>query len=322
VVVAAAAATAVLASTVSAQTVVSSPYSGVTLTRRVETTPRPLRIHVAQVDTRTPGIRFVVSPPGGTREVVRQTTRAFLEATGAQLAINAHFFLPFPSMDTDVWAIGLGASNGRVFSAFESPEQRYALVVDAPAINFDHRQRAEIVRRAAGSGDGRRIRERVRLWNAVAGSSQIVTRGIVSVPAYRDENHPDGLLTPGGGSAYSNARSWNDVVTARTVIGLSRDRRVVTFFTVDRAAGSDGMTLTEIGALLVRDYAVWDALNLDGGGSTSMAWQHPVTGIAELLNVSSDSPGGREVATSLAVFAVRQKTEGTRHNSSREKPVP
>ncbi len=307
VVVAAAVVSAVLSSTVSAQTRVSSPYVGITLARRAETTPRPLRIHVAQVDTRAPGIRFVVSPPGGTREVVRQTTRAFLEATGAQLAINAHFFLPFPSMDTDVWAIGLAASNGRVFSAFESPEQRYALVVDAPAINFDSRQRATIVRRASAGGDGRHIRERVRLWNAVAGSSQIVTNGMVTVPAYRDEAHPDGLLTPGGGTSYSNARPWNDVVTARTVIGLSRDRRVVTLFTVDRAAGSDGMTLSEIGALLVRDYAVWDALNLDGGGSTSMAWQHPVTGIAELLNVSADSPGGREVATSLAVFASRPR---------------
>jgi exopolysaccharide biosynthesis protein len=72
---------------------------------------------------------------------------------------------------------------------------------------------------------------------------------------------------------------------------------------VDRSASSEGMRLLEIADMLVRDYQVWDAINLDGGGSTTMAWQNPVTGIAELLNVSSDSPGGRAVATSLAVFA-------------------
>jgi Phosphodiester glycosidase len=284
----------------------SQPYEGITLIQRVENQPRPVRLHVAQVDTRAPGIRFLVSPPAGARETVRQTTRAFLESTGAQLAINAHFFLPFPSIDADAWVIGLAASEGRVFSAFETPEQRYALVAAAPAINIDPRNRASIVHHDAGRPDGMHVREGVRIGNAVSGSAQIVTSGRASVPRYRDATHPAGLLTPGGPSDYSNEKAWADVVTARTAIGVSRDRRVLTLFTVDRAAGSEGMRLDEVATLLVRDYAVWDALNLDGGGSTTMAWQHPVTGIAELLNVSADSPGGRAVATSLAVFARRR----------------
>ena len=97
-------------------------------------------------------------------------------------------------------------------------------------------------------------------------------------------------------------------MTARTVIGLSKDRRVVTLFTVDARGGSEGMRLGEIAELLVGEYAVWNALNLDGGGSTTMAWQNPETGTAELLNTSSDSPGGRAVATTLAVFAQRWRS--------------
>jgi len=290
-----------------AQPKVSAPFEGVTIIERSETAPRPIRMHVAQVDTRAPGVRFQVSPPGGTREVVRQTTLEFLKASGAQLAVNAHFFLPFPSPDTDAWIIGLGASNGRVFSAFETPEQNYALVADAPALNFDPRQRASIVHRHPKKPNGLHVRERVRLWNTVAGSSQIVTDGRVTVPAYKDAGHPRGVLAPGGSSNYSNDKSWNDVVTARTVIGLSRDRRTVTIFTVDARGGSDGMRLGEIATLLVRDYGVWNALNLDGGGSTTMAWQNPATGQAELLNTSSDNPAGRAVATSLAVFADRRR---------------
>jgi exopolysaccharide biosynthesis protein len=50
---------------------------------------------------------------------------------------------------------------------------------------------------------------------------------------------------------------------------------------------------------------VWNALNLDGGGSTTIAWADPATGEPAVLNASSDSPDGRSVATSLTVFAPR-----------------
>ena len=284
---------------------VEQPFAGVTYSARVETAPRPLRMHVAHIDLRTPGLRFRVSPPAGDREVVRQTTLEFLKHERAQLAINAHFFLPFPSEDRTAWVIGLGASEGRVFSAFESPQQRYALVVDAPAINIDRENQATIVHRDPAHADGVRVRENVVLWNVIAGSSQIVTSGAVTVPGYRDADHPDGLLEPGGPNDYSNAKAWGDVLTARTAIGLSRDRRMLTLFTVDVRGGSEGMRLSEVASLLIRDYGVWDALNLDGGGSTTMAMAD-AAGAATIVNASSDNPAGRSVATSLAVFARRR----------------
>ena len=285
---------------------VTQPYAGITLIDRLEDSPRPLHMRVVQIDLKTPGLRFKVSPSGGSRETVRQRTVDYLRQERAQLAINAHFFLPFPSADTDAFVIGLAASEGRVFSAFESPEQSFAIVADAPALNIDARNRARIVHRDPKKPDGVHARERVRLWNVVAGSAQIVTDGRPTVPVYRDREHPRGLLTAGGpGAGFSNARSWYAVTTARTAIGLSRDNRTLTLFTVDVRGGSEGMRLEEVAAVLIRDYQVWNALNLDGGGSTTIAWADPATGEPAVLNTSSDNPEGRSVATSLAVFAPR-----------------
>jgi len=285
---------------------VTQPYAGITYIDRVEVSPRPLHLHVAQIDLTAPGVRFKVSPPGGSREVVRQTTLEYLKAEGAQLAINAHFFLPFPSSDREAWVIGLGASEGRVYSAFEAPEQDFALVTDAPALNIDAENHASIVHRDPADAGGRRVVESVALWNVVAGSAQIVTNGVATVPVYRDTAHVDGLLKPGGPNSYSNEKSWYEVATARTAIGLSRDRRMLTLFTVDVGGGSEGMRLGEVAAVLIKDYAVWDALNLDGGGSTSMALEDPQTHVAAIVNASSDNSAGRSVASSLAVFAGRK----------------
>lgn len=285
---------------------VTQPYLGITYIDRVDTSPRVLHMHIAQIDLESPGLRFKVSPPGGSREVVRQTTLEYMKAEGAQLAINAHFFLPFPSPDTDAWVIGLGASEGRVYSAFEAPEQSFAIVADAPALNLDRENHATIVHREPADASGRRVREPVSLWNVVAGSAQIVTSGVETVPVYQDATHGDGLLKPGGPNNYSNVKSWYAVATARTAIGLSRDGRTLTLFTVDVRGGSEGMPLGEVAGVLIRDYAVWDALSLDGGGSTSLALEDPQTHVASIVNASSDNPGGRSVASSLAVFARRK----------------
>jgi exopolysaccharide biosynthesis protein len=65
------------------------------------------------------------------------------------------------------------------------------------------------------------------------------------------------------------------------------------------------MRLPEVAAVLIRDFGVADALNLDGGGSTTMAMEGAEGG-ASVINASSDNPNGRAVATSLAVFARRR----------------
>jgi hypothetical protein len=273
---------------------VTQPYLGITYIDRTETAPRDVHMHIVQIDLTAPGLRFKLSPPAGSREVLRQTTTGFLRQEGAQLAVNGHFFLPFPSTDTESWLVGLAASDGRVYSAFETPEQSFAIVAGAPAVNIDAGNHASLVHRG----------ENVTLWTTVAGSAQIVTDGAKTIPVYADATHAGALLTPGGpGEGYSNARSWYDALNARTVLGLSRDSRTLTLFTVDRSGDSLGMQVGEAADVLMRDYGVWNALNLDGGGSTSLAMEDPVTHERALINRSSDNPAGRAVGSSLAVFA-------------------
>lgn len=249
------------------------------------------------------GIRLMLTPPAGPRETIRQTTAAFVEGVHAQAGINAHFFLPFPSTDTADWLIGLAASDGRVFSACESPEQSFAIVPDAPAINIDATNHGSIVHCDSARPDAGGVQEAVHLWTTLSGSAQIVTAGVVTIPRYRDATHPDGALTPGSAGHYANGHSWYDVVTARSAIGLSKDGRTLTLFTVDARGGSAGMTVGEVASWLVDEYQVWNALNLDGGGSTSLVLADPATGRTRLVNTSSDNPAGRAVGSSLAVFA-------------------
>lgn len=262
---------------------VTHPYVGITLVDRTESAPRAVHMHVVQIDLVAPGLRFKLSPPGGAREVVRQTTIGFLAQEHAQLAINAHYFLPFPSADREAWVIGIAASEGRVYSAFESPEQDYALLADAPGVNIDPENHASVVHRDRTQPDGRHVAEPVTLWTTFAGSAQIVTAGAASPPDL----------------------DWYRAVQARTAVGLSQDGRTLTLFTVDKSGGSEGMQVGEVADVLRRDYGVWEALNLDGGGSTTMVLEDPVTHAPRLVNASSDADpvSGRAVGSSLAVFA-------------------
>ncbi len=249
-----------------------TPYPGVTYVRTDSA-------HVVVIDLAQPGLRFLVTPPGGSRETVRQTTLDFLREQHAQIAVNAHFFEPFPSDDREAFLIGPAASQGNAYSDFETPRQSYAILADAPALNIDAANHASIVRRGEGAN----------LYNTVAGSAQIITGGVKTIPRYGG-----GGLTPGGPNSYSNADSWYERRAARTVIGLTRDGSKMVLLVIDRA------TVGEAADFLLTEYAVWDAINLDGGGSSSLAMEDPATHEPRLLNAP---PEARAVGSNLAVFA-------------------
>ena len=270
-----------LSATPHAEQRVTQPYLGITYIDRTEAEPRAVHMHIVQVDLTARGLHVKLSPHDGVREAVRQTTLEFLKQQHAQVAVNVHFFLPFPSTDRDARLVGIAASEGRVYSAFETPEQDFALAADAPGLNIDPANHATIVHRDPAHADGTHVAEAVTLWTTVAGSAQIVTDGVKTLPDL----------------------AWYQAVNARTAIGVSEDGRTLTLFTVDKGEGSLGMEVGEVADILVRDYGVRNALNLDGGGSTSLAMEDPVTHAAWLVNASSDRPDGRAVGSSLAVFA-------------------
>jgi hypothetical protein len=83
----------------------------------------------------------------------------------------------------------------------------------------------------------------------------------------------------------------------RTAIGFSRDSTTLLLFTVDgRSENSGGMTLIEL-ANVMRELGAWQALNFDGGGSTTMVVE------GRVVNHPSDKEGEREVGNAVMVIA-------------------
>ncbi|GLH95693.1 phosphodiester glycosidase family protein [Phytohabitans aurantiacus] len=88
----------------------------------------------------------------------------------------------------------------------------------------------------------------------------------------------------------------------RTAVGFSADGRRMYLLTVDgRQADSRGVTLTELGRLMA-EMGAHNALNLDGGGSSTMLAREP--GEASVTVENSPSDGSeRPVPNGLALYA-------------------
>ncbi|SEG97270.1 Calcineurin-like phosphoesterase [Nonomuraea solani] len=88
----------------------------------------------------------------------------------------------------------------------------------------------------------------------------------------------------------------------RTAVGFSADGRKMYLLTVDgRQVDSRGVTLNELAAMMA-DLGAANALNLDGGGSSTMLAREP--GAAEVQVENSPSDGGeRHVPNGLALYA-------------------
>ena len=101
---------------------------------------------------------------------------------------------------------------------------------------------------------------------------------------------PDAATVEGTISRNAEARH------PRSAIGFSRDSSRVYLLTVDgRSQNSVGATLIELAGLL-RKLGAWEAMNFDGGGSTTM-----VVG-GKVVNAPSDAEGERAVGNALMVL--------------------
>ena len=332
IVAAAAVAACVCTSALRADEVVTHPYPGITLIKRTDTIAGPTRqvkMNIVFIDLNAPEVHFKMTPPttglptpicvppapgvpwpcpAPEFEVVRQTTLQFLNDAHAQVAINSHFFAPFPvfaqSQAAYAYVIGLAASRGNVYSAFETPVQIYAIMPDSPAVNIDPDNHASIVHRDPAEPSGKGVLEDVTLWNALSGSGQIITNGVKTIPCYVPA--PGCQLIGPGNNNYSNANSWYNLVNSRSAIGITADQKLV-LFTVDIRPNppsperSQGMRVGEVADVLL-GYNVVDALNLDGGGSTTMAMQDPADELRKVINVPSDNPPRAE-ASNFAVYS-------------------
>jgi hypothetical protein len=111
----------------------------------------------------------------------------------------------------------------------------------------------------------------------------------------------DGENVAGDAATVEGTLSRNaEMVHPRTAIGFSRDSATLFLLTVDgRSENSGGVTLVEL-ARLMRQLGAWQAMNFDGGGSTTMVIDGAV------VNVPSDKTGEREVGNALMVVRKRK----------------
>jgi exopolysaccharide biosynthesis protein len=299
-------------------TVISDPYIGITKIDAVLTSPRTENIHILKIDLTAPGISFKISsatpstpagtlgyPVGSSNQIANETsvqkTLDYLKQENAQFAVNVAYFGNPSASNGGTYITGFISSLGNVYSSFESnPALSYAIVPNAPGINIDSNNNASIVVRgsadneiasASGGSD-------ISAYNTFTGSAQIITNGAVTIPTYTDAG---GVLVSNG--TYKTGNSWYDQINARTIVGLSEDENILYILTVDKAGGSLGASVTEMANYLVNNYGVYNALNLDGGGSTTLAWVDPSTSVAKDINVSSNGATDRAEGANFAIFA-------------------
>ncbi len=254
---------------------VTEPFVGIRVLHRTTDQPRPLNYQVIQILPAAEGIGFKVTPQNGgdPRETTRQSTRDFLAQEGAQLAINAHFFGPFPPVDAYANLSGIAASEGDAYSPFEG--------VNTVGFNLDPSNQPAVIVQASGDTTGYATEPAVTLHNTVGAREQIVTAG-------------------------ANTATWEEL-HPRTAIGVTSSGVIVMIVVDGRQNGTtEGMTTPEVANVLIQDFGVVDAINLDGGGSTTLAVADPTP------RLSNTTPNGTErvVGSSLAVFASPCRGQG------------
>jgi exopolysaccharide biosynthesis protein len=224
--------------------------------------------YVVRIDLNAPGVGFTTTPHSGSLETTSQTTSQFLASSGSQVAINAAFFDPCGCSTTTSDAKnleGLAISSG----ALVSPDQ-----VGNASLLITQDNHASMA--AGGTANTSNI------WTAVSGGGFVLQNGIDVV----NGSLPGDPLNP----------------NPRSIVGLSQDGSTMFLVAIDgrQARYSNGVTQAEEADFM---YALgaYNAINLDGGGSTALVVQG-ADGSPDTLNRPS---GGaqRYDGNNLGVYA-------------------
>lgn len=254
-------------------------FEGVDYLRIVRETPARNVIHVVRINLHAPGIRFLVTPgvsPEDAPPFFRaMKTTEFLQQYRLQLAINGDFFYPFhsttpfnfyPRRGDRVYTTGISMSEGKVYSPGNNAH---------PTLYISKDNRVSI---DTPVGDA---------YNAISGDALLLKGGVITPQSmtsdrYRTEPQP------------------------RLAVGYTRDASTLIVVMVDgrQPNFSEGLSMPDFGRLAL-EYGLYDAINLDGGGSVTLAIAG-ADGQPEILNTPIDNylPGReRIVANHLGVYA-------------------
>lgn len=246
-------------------------FKGIDLARWTEYDGQLHQVYAARIDMREKGVALRTTPPNAdfafdTRETTRQTTAGFLEATdGVKIAVNANFYSPFNAQTIaapgDSNLCGLAVCDGVVES---KPEKGFPSFIQTKDGKL-----------AIRNVDPEESLDDIRL--AVSGN-MIVLKGGDVVPQGDKAVHP------------------------RTAVGYSADQRYLYLIAIDgrQKEYSVGATYEDVGRAL-KLCGAWDGLNLDGGGSTTMAVRgddekaivvnRPINGTPDKLRFNANSLG-------------------------------
>jgi len=261
-------------------------FKGISYGAMSRSKPRTLRIHVVELDLDGKGIRFLVTRPnpeskGATDEVVLQKTSTFARKNKVQVAINGTFFMRGKGSMNEGEAAGVNffaAHDGRVYSK-------------------------------GGPKDQVLFR-----WSEKLGMELWVEPG----ESTWDFNPADGQMALGMARWAQLIRDGEVVANngkdkhPRTAIGLSKNRMKAWLVGIDgRQWGiSEGVTLGELAAV-IKELGAHTAINLDGGGSTTMVIQQP-DGKYKVVNRPSDYfplTVERPCGTHIGIFAEKVRKQ-------------
>ena len=261
-------------------------FKGIDLARGTNTTSsgdfnNRMVMQALRIDLADPDVRLLPSPRNpayisGLRETSGMTVSRYVETRGVQVAVNANFFDPttyYLPEGTSMIVSGLHVSGGQVVSGGN--------VDHAASILFDASNRPTVVH------TNWPVVSTAGVESAVSGDYPVVVKGVNI------------------GRQYLNLSGVIHDTNPRTAMGVSADRRFLYLMVIDgRQPQSAGALDYETGAWMLL-VGAHDAINMDGGGSSTMAMQSP-TGTALRVNAPSsvaDSGRERTVGSHFGVFA-------------------
>ncbi|BEV10351.1 phosphodiester glycosidase family protein [Asticcacaulis sp. DW145] len=265
-------------------------FDGVRYEKRVRGGDEPMVAHIVTLNLTRAGLHFEVTPGDRSKgmEHVALTASEYQRRSGAQIVINASYFLPFaggskgaddyyPKSGDPVNVSGAALSHGQRVSPVET--------------DLDIRVNSIVCFKAAQV----LIRE-----GQVCPAGQ--TDAVAAGPRLLSDRHVQSFLAFDNNYAMTRA--------PRTAIGVSADGHTAWLVVVDgRQKGySEGATLTELTDLFVALGAA-DAINLDGGGSSTLV-REGANHKPDVLNrpIHTGIPGReRPVANHIAVYALPLK---------------
>lgn len=223
-----------------------------------------MHLHVVRVDLTDPSISVVVRPGGadpdgpGPWETVLATVRSVANRDNLAVAVNGDFFAPKDSHEILGRQVPYFDGNWAKVIGYAMSDQK----VWATPIN-------------------------------VAEPALVVSPGNKLVIASRSAEIPKDATQIVGGSGLvvdnGKAAGKSKDLAPRTAVGIDKEGKHLILLVVDgrRPEYSAGMTLDQLGAEMAR-LGCERAMNLDGGGSSTMVMRDAKTQLIEVKNRPSD----------------------------------